>query len=61
MQKQFLMGFNMSDKNNFKISDLDKEKCKMFFTMLGEVIAMFIGLFSIFKKNETNEENKKIL
>lgn len=44
--------------SNFKLSDLDKEKCKMFFTMLGEVVAMFIGLFSIFKKTENNDENK---
>lgn len=43
-------------KSEFKISDLDKDKVKMFFTMLGEVAGMIIGLFSIFKKNEKNEK-----
>lgn len=37
------------------IFDTDKEKIKTFFSMLGDLVAMFIGLFSIFKKNEKSE------
>ena len=47
------------NNSNIKISDIDKDKAKLFFDMLGDVVAMIISILNIFnpKKNASKETN----
>jgi hypothetical protein len=45
-------------KNEFKISEIDSDKAKKFFVMLGEVVAMIVSLFKVFdSKNDKKTDN----
>lgn len=43
-----------SNTNTLKFSELDKDKAKLFFDMLGDVVAMIISILNIFKKDNNN-------
>ena len=37
---------------------MDKEKIKVTFSLIGELVVMLLSLFDMFKKNEKNEPEK---